>query len=157
MIGAEGPLTPAELDELAARIDRWADAQLAEDGVVEAVVRDTTDGVRRWFVRLRGEERSAFTVWFVLRQRNLHVETHLMPAPEEDEGRLYQWLLRRNAELPDLALTIGDEDAVYVTGQVPGAWVDDDVLDRLLGSSYAVVERLFRPAMRIGFASRFKG
>lgn len=157
MIGAERPLSVDELDHLASQIDGWLDERRRDDPVIDAVIRDETHGVRRWFVRLHGEERSVFTVWLELRQRNLHVETYLMPAPEENEGQLYEWLLRRNAELPDLTLRIGDEDAVYVSGQVPAVWVDADVVDRLLGSSWVVVERLFRPAMRIGFASRFAG
>jgi len=155
VIGAERPLSPDELDALEARIDGWLDEHLHENPVVQAVVRDETSGVRRWFVRVTGESRSVFTVWFLLRQRNLHVETYLMPAPEENAPELYEWVLRRNRELPDLALCIGDEDALYVTGQAPAVWVDEEVVDRLLGSSYAVVERLFQPAMKIGFASRF--
>ena len=35
--------------------------------------------------------------------------------------------------------------------------VDDGELDRILGETYEYVERCFRPAMRIGYASRFKG
>jgi hypothetical protein len=34
--------------------------------------------------------------------------------------------------------------------------VSEDELDRILGSLYAWVEQFFRPALRIGFASRFK-
>ena len=33
--------------------------------------------------------------------------------------------------------------------------VDHDELDRILGSLYAWTEQFFRPALRIGFASRF--
>lgn len=157
MIGAERPLTPDELADLEARIDGWLAEQLAENPVVEAVERDDQSGERRWFVRVRGEEKSVFSIWFLLRQRNLHVETYLMPAPEENAGVLYEHLLRRNQKLPDVAFAIGDEDAVYVVGEVPAVWVDGEVVDRLLGSCYAVVEQCFRPAMRIGFASRFKG
>ena len=155
MIGAERPLSTAELDELASRIDGWLAGHLDEDPSVEAVVRDDEGGIRRWFVRVQGEARSVFTVRFELRQRNLHVETYLMPAPEENAAALYEHLLRRNLKLPDLTFSIGDEDAVYVMGEVPAVWVDGEVVDRLLGSCYSVVEQCFRPAMRIGFASRF--
>lgn len=157
MIGAERPLTPDELAQLEDRIDGWLAEQLADNPVVEAVERDDLSGERRWFVRVRGEEKSVFSIWFLLRQRNLHVESYLMPAPEENAGVLFEHLLRRNLKLPDLTFAIGDEDAVYVMGEVPAVWVDADVVDRLLGSCYQVVEQCFRPAMRIGFASRFNG
>ena len=62
---------PPELDELEGRIDGWLAEQLADNPVVAAVDRDEADE-RRWFVRLRGEEKDTFTVWFTLRQRTLH-------------------------------------------------------------------------------------
>jgi hypothetical protein len=40
---------------------------------------------------------------------------------------------------------------------MPLAAVDEEELDRIVGSTYAYVEQWFRPAMRIGFASKFRG
>ena len=45
-------------------------------------------GERRWFVRLRGEQKDMFTIWFTLGQRTLHYETYVMPAPEENHARV---------------------------------------------------------------------
>ena len=42
-------------------------------------------------------------------------------------------------------------------GQLGVQAIDEGELDRLLGSVYAWVEQFWRPAMRIGFASLFKG
>ena len=39
---------------------------------------------------------------------------------------------------------------MFLVGQLPNHAVDDDELDRVLGSLYAWVEQFFRPAMRIG-------
>jgi hypothetical protein len=151
------PSTADELDALEARIDAWLDTQRRENPVVAAVERDLESGERRWFVRVRGEEKDVFTIWFTLRQRTLHYETYMMPAPEEHQGQLYEHLLRRNRHLYGAAFAIGEEDAVFLIGQLDNAAVTDDELDRVLGSLYAWVEQFFRPAMRIGFASRFHG
>ena len=151
------PLSPDELVGLELRIDAWLARQLEENPVVEAVERDTDSGERRWFVRVTGEEKSVFSVWFHLQQRNLHLESYLMPAPIERAGALYEHLLRRNLKLHGLCFAIGAEDAVFVVGTFPARWVDDALLDRALGSFYVVVEQCFRPAMRIGFGSRFRG
>lgn len=148
------PPSAVELEALAGLIDSWADRQLAENPAVAAVERDVSGGERRWFVRLNGEQKDVFTVWFQLRQRNLHVETYLMPAPEENAERLYEHLLRRNARIGPFACCIGDEDAIYLTTQVANGSVDEDVLDELLGGAYEYTERCFRPAMRLGLASR---
>jgi Putative bacterial sensory transduction regulator len=148
------PSTEAELAALAGRIEDWLARQLAENPVVAAVERDEESGERRWFVRLLGEQKDVFTIWFHLRQRTLHYETYVMPAPEENEGALYQHLLRRNLKLYGAAFAIGDEDAIFLVGQIANAAVDDDELDRILGSLYQWVEQYFQPALRIGFVSR---
>jgi hypothetical protein len=149
------PSTEAELAALAGRIEDWLARQLAENPVVAAVERDEESGERRWFVRLLGEQKDVFTIWFHLRQRTLHYETYVMPAPEENEGALYQHLLRRNLKLYGAAFAIGEEDAIFLVGQIANAAVDDDELDRILGSLYQWVEQYFQPALRIGFTSRF--
>ncbi|HEY7069496.1 MAG TPA: YbjN domain-containing protein [Acidimicrobiales bacterium] len=149
------PSTEAELAALAERIEDWLARQLAENPVVAAVERDEESGERRWFVRVLGEAKDVFTIWFHLRQRTLHYETYVMPAPEENEGALYQHLLRRNLKLYGAAFAIGDEEAIFLVGQIANSAVDDDELDRILGSLYQWVEQYFQPALRIGFASRF--
>jgi hypothetical protein len=149
-------LEPAALDDLDARISAWLDEQLRENPVVAAVERDVESGERRWFVRVRGEQKDVFTIWFHLRQRTLHYETYVMPAPEENHAQLYEHLLRRNLKLFGASFAIGDEDAVFLVGQLANAHVDDDELDRILGSMYEWVEQFFRPAMRIGYASKFQ-
>jgi hypothetical protein len=149
---------PSSADELAAldaRIDAWLAEQLADNPIVAAVERDVESGERRWFVRVRGEQKDVFTIWFHLRQRTLHYETYVMPAPEENHAAFYEHLLRRNLKLYGAAFAIGDEDAVFLVGQLANAAVSDDELDRVLGSLYAWVEQFFRPALAIGFASRF--
>ena len=151
------PHDPAALDVLDARISAWLAEQLDENPVVAAVERDLESGERRWFVRVRGEQKDVFTIWFHLRQRTLHYETYVMPAPEENAAQLYEHLLRRNLKLYGASFAIGDEDAVFLVGQLDNVHVDEDELDRVLGSLYGWVEQFFRPAMRIGYASKFKG
>lgn len=149
------PLTTDELDALEARIDAWAAAEFAANDTVAAVDRAEEPDVRRWYVRLRGEEKETFTVWFTLGQRTLHYETYVMPAPEEQHERFFEHLLRRNLRFNGAAFTIGAEDAVFLVGQLPVQAVDEEELDRILGSLYAYVEQCFKPALRIGYASRF--
>ena len=55
------------------------------------------------------------------------------------------------------AFSIGAEDAVYLRGQIGVRHIDEPELDRILGSLYEYTGRFFRPAMRIGYASRFLG
>ena len=158
------PPTPEELSNAEQAIDAWLADQLAENPVVAAVHKEMDPGgvTRRWYVRVLGEEKDVFTVWFTLHQRNLHFETYFMPAPEENEAELYEHLLRRNMRVGagafgGIAFAIGVEDAVFLVGELPVHAVEEVALDRVLGSLYACAEQCFRPAMRIGFRSRFKG
>jgi len=146
--------TPEELEEFAAVIDRWTAAERDTNPVVAAV--DFDPELRRWYVRLRGEEKSFTTVWLTLRQRTLHYETYFMPAPEENVEALYEYLLKANMRLFGMRFAIGAEDAVYLMGQMPLSAVDSEELDRIVGATYAYAEQYFRPAMSSGFASRFR-
>ncbi len=148
--------SPQELDALEGRIDQWLTAAASANGAIAAVERGEPDQ-RRWYVRVCGEEKDVWTIWFTLGQRTLHYETYLVPAPEENQARFYEHLLRRNRSLTGLKLEIGPEDAVFLSGATPVAQVSAEVLDGIVGSMYAATELIFRPAMRIGYASKFRG
>jgi len=152
---ADDIATTDQLDALEATIDGWLAEQLAENPVVVAV--DREPGLRRWYVRMKGEEKDTFTLWLTLDQRTLGFDTYVMPAPEENHALFFEHLLRRNRSFDAMAFNIGEEDAVFLTGKMAVGCVDDGELDRILGETYTYVERCFRPAMRIGYASRFKG
>ena len=145
-----------ELDALESSIDGWLTSAAEADGTIAAVERGEP-GERRWYVRIRGVEKDVWTIWFTLGQRTLHYETYLTPAPEENHGRFYEHLLRRNRRLRGLKLEIGPEDAVFLSGSTPVAWLSAEALDGILGSLYEATELIFRPAMRIGYASKFRG
>jgi len=147
---------PDHLDAIEERVDGWLTRELSENPIMLAVDRAEGD-LRRWYVRLAGEDKDFTTVWLTLDQRTLSYETYMMPAPEENQAQLYEYLLRRNLGFNGAAFAIGPEDAVFLRGQIPLEVVDEDELDRIVGSLYAYVERCFRPALRIGFASRFGG
>jgi hypothetical protein len=142
------------LAALEGRIDGWL-AALGETRPVEAI--DRADGdERRWYVRLRGEDKDFTTVWLTLGQRTLRYETYVMPAPEENPAELYEQLLRRNEKLVGAHFSIGIEDAVFLRGELPVATLSEAELDRAIGTLYATVEQCFRTLLRIGFASRFR-
>lgn len=151
------PATPQQLLAAEDLIERWMVARVADEDSVAGYERDPERGTRRWVLRLIGEQKNFIAVWFTLGQRNLSVETYFMPAPEENQARLYEYLLRRNERMVGFSFSIGVEDAVFLTTKVPVAWVDETELDRLVGSAYMYTEDCFRQALRIGFESRFQG
>ena len=148
------PASPEELAALERLIDRWTASERETNEIVAAVDHDRAE--RRWYVRLRGEEKATFTVWITLRERTVHYESYFMPAPEENVEALYEYLLRANMKLFGMRFAVGLEDAVFLIGQMPFSAVDEAELDRIVGSVYAYTERYFPPAMSIGYASKFR-
>ena len=153
-------LSADALDALEDRIDAWFAREAADNPMIAAVDRGEP-GERRWYVRVRGEQKDTFTLWFTLGQRTLRYETYVMPAPEENHARFYEHLLARNLGLYGWSFAIGEESAVFLSGALGvEALVGDEALarelDRVLGSGWEYVERCFRPALRIGFASKFQ-
>lgn len=152
---APAPLSEVELEILDQRITDWLARELEANEALLAV--DREPGMRRWYVRMAGEAKDVTTVWMTLGQRTLRYETYVMPSPEENHERFYEHLLRRNDGLVGAHFSIGDEDAVFLRGELPLSAFDEEELDRIVGSMLAYVELCFRPALAIGFASRFGG
>jgi xanthine dehydrogenase molybdopterin-binding subunit B len=141
-------------------IESYLSSQLADNPVVihleRAAAADLEVGAQtRWYVRMSSEEKTVVTVWLTVRERTLHYETYLAPAPEENIAQAFEYALRVNKRLVDMALCIGGEDAFYLQGQVELDQVDEPALDRILGGLYAASEETFPTIMRIGYASHF--
>ena len=151
MTDAYGPEQLAVLD---LRVAAWLAELAAEHDHILAVDR-TDDGVVRWHVRMRGDDKEFTTVWLTLGQRTFRYETYVMPAPEENAAELYEHLLRRNDGIVGAHFSIGIEDAVFLRGEMPVVQVSLPELDRALGTLYAQVEQSFQALLRIGFRSRF--
>ena len=148
----------SRLDDLRARIDAWLNDFAAGNPLVAAVDRGTTDGTTlgepRWFVRMIGDDKDFITVWLTLGQRTVRYETYVMPAPEQNRAAVMEILLRRNDQLIGVHFSIGQEDAVYLRGEIPDTALSADELDRVLGTVYVTVEDNFRALLELAFASR---
>jgi hypothetical protein len=113
-------------------------------------------GQYRWLVRLAGEEKEFVTLWLTLRQRTVHIETQVMPAPEERVEEVYRFLLAKNAGLHGLHLALGPESAIYLVGRIPAGDFSGDVLDEICGAALQYVEEIFPTAMSMGLGSLYR-
>lgn len=144
----------AALARIERQIDEWLSRAKTNNALILAVDRSTEQEIR-WYVRMSGEEKEFTTVWLTLGQRTLRFETYVMPAPEENAQVLYEALLRRNEKLVGVHFSVGQEDAVFLRGEIPLAALNEEELDRAIGTLYSTVEQSFGSLIRIGFASRF--
>jgi len=151
---SELPISPERLSELTEVISGWLDNQLSSKTLVQSVEHNQNES--RWYVRISGEDKDNSMVLFTLGQRTLHFETYFMPSPEEHRQAVFQYLLRKNSKLYGVSFGVGSEEAVYLSGQINSEVISSDTLDWVLGTIYKAVEECFKPALRLGFASRFK-
>ena len=142
-----------------AAIDEWSTQELERGESLVAVERqEVTDRTasHRWYLRFKGEEKDFITVWLTLRQRTLHHEAQFMPAPEENAQAVYQYVLRRNADLYGMSFCLGTEEAIYLVGRVAAAEVNHEELDRIAGSSIHYVDEHFPTAMTLGYPKLYR-
>lgn len=149
------PDSAQRLDET---IGRWATQWSANASLLGIEHQSSPDdrGHFHWLIRLRGDERDVITLWLSLRQRTVHVETEVMPAPEEHREDLYRYLLVKNAELRELHLAIGPEDGIYLMTQVPIHEVSVERLDELVGAAITYVDEIFPTAMAMGLSTLYR-
>jgi Putative bacterial sensory transduction regulator len=148
------PVAPQPTEPFRTLIAAWLEREQRDNELVAGVEYDAE--LLRWYVRMRGVDKLVTTVWFTLRELTLHYETYFMPAPEENVAACYEYLLRVNQRLYACRFAVGAEDAVYLVGQLPLSAIDDEELDRVLGTLYATSEDCFATAMSLGYASRFR-
>ncbi len=131
-------------------IQGWLDTQAAENPAVDAVER-ALDEPHRWFVRIFGDDKEAWTLRLWLRPRTLYYETYLAPAPRFNVEEVYRYVLRKNIDRYGVSVAVGAEDGIFLVGQLPNGLVGSEELDRILGTVYQATEELFRPVISLGF------
>lgn len=139
-------------------LQRWAELWHASSfvGQIEHQPLPDDKGHFHWLIRLKGEEKDVITLWLSLRQRSVHVETELMPAPEERREELYRYLLVKNHELRELHLAIGPEEGIYLVTQIPIQELTVERLDELVGATLTYVDEIFPTAMAMGLGSVYR-
>lgn len=105
-----------------------------------------------WLVRLRGDEREVITVWLALRQRTVHVECEIAPAPEMNVEELYRFVLAKNAELRELHVALGPEAGLYLMTHVPINELTIERLDEIMGAALVYADELYPTIMTQGFS-----
>jgi hypothetical protein len=138
-------------------IQRWSQQWSASSllGIEHQALPDDR-GHFHWLIRLKGEEKNVITLWLSLRQRSVHVETELMPAPEENREALLRFLMVKNAELRDVHFAIGPEEGIYLMTQIPINEVDVERLDELVGATLTYVDEIYPTAMTMGLPALYR-
>lgn len=126
-------------------VEEWFAAQ------PDLEVERTEDG--GWLTVLAGEHKRTIPVHLSLSPRHLLVQSFFMRAPDENEGEVYGFLLRRNTRTYLCRFALYETGDVMLVGLVPHAAVSTGELDTLLGQVLAAADEAYDQALRLGFAS----
>lgn len=110
----------------------------------------------RWGIRLVQQARDKTTIWFDVGERTVAYEAYLLPGPPRAGEAVYRYCLARNATSWPSAISADRDGDLYIRGRLPLTDLDDETLDRAVGSVYEIVELSFRTLVRLAFQSREK-
>lgn len=151
------PLGDADsADRLDETIKAWSEQWTGTLLGIEHQASPDDRGHFHWLIRFKGDEKDVITLWLSLRQRSVHAETEVMPAPEENREELLRFLLLKNAEMRDVHFAIGPEEGIYLMTQIPMNELDLDRLDELVGATLTYVDETYPTAMMMGLPALYR-
>ncbi|MEV6344537.1 YbjN domain-containing protein [Actinoplanes sp. NPDC051851] len=132
--------------------------------VTELIERVLTDreldweptGESSYVVTLPGVHKLKTAVNLIVGEHSLRIESFVMRRPDERHEDLWAWLLRRNSRMYGVAFSIDQAGDVYLTGRVSLKSVDEDELDRILGSVLTYADESFDTMLEIGFGTSIR-
>ena len=86
----------------------------------------------------------------------LTINAFVARKPDEHASAVHAWLLEQNRRMYGVAFAIDHLGDIYLTGKVPLTSLNDDELDRLLGSALEYSDGAFNTVLEIGFASAIR-
>ena len=129
---------------------------LIERVLAERELEWDTTGPGSYVVTLPGTHKLKTACNLIVGEHALRIEAFVMRQPDERREELWAWLLRRNARMYGVSFAIDENGDVYLTGRVSLKSLDDDEVDRLLGSVLTYADESFDTMLEIGFGTSIR-
>ena len=131
-------------------------AQVIRDHLDSAEIEydEIADGV--FSFSLPGEKKLQTAVRLDVGTHALGIHAFVCRKPDEEHERVYAWLLQRNLKLYGVAFAIDRLGDIYLDGRLPLSVLEEDELDRLLGTVLATADDSFNSILELGFASSIR-
>jgi len=105
---------------------------------------------------LPGEKKLQTAVRLDVGSHALSVHAFVCRSPDENHEEVYRWLLQRNLKLYAVAFALDRLGDIYLDARLPLSSINDEELDRLLGSVLSVADESFNTILELGFASSIR-
>lgn len=134
------------MDETGELVDAYLRGEAAEGRVT---LLGSADGV--WDVLLPSYWKESVAVSLRLGDWNLQAEAFFMRAPEDNQADAYHLLLQRNVRSGPWKFCTNEAGDVLLAALIPRAAVNEDGLDRLLGTLVEVTDETYVPYMKLAY------
>jgi len=105
---------------------------------------------------LPGEHKLRTTVSLSIGTSAVTVNAFVARRPDENHEAVYRWLLERNRRMYAVAFAVDHLGDIYLTGRLPLHAVDEEELDRVIGSVLEYADGSFNTILELGFASAIR-
>lgn len=109
-----------------------------------------------FLVTLPGEKKLQTHCALVVGDYSLSVNAFVMRKPDENAEKVFAWCLKRNASMYGVAFAINELGDLYLVGRLPLQAINEQEIDRLLGSVLQHADSSFNPLLELGFASSIR-
>jgi hypothetical protein len=86
----------------------------------------------------------------------LGVHAFVCRNPDENHEAVYRWLLEKNLRLYAVAFAVDHHGDIYLDARLPLSSVNDEDLDRILGTVLSVADGSFNTILELGFAASIR-
>jgi hypothetical protein len=107
-------------------------------------------------ITLPGTRKQKTTCSIVIGEHSVTVQAFVARHVDENQENVYRWLLERNLRMYGVAFAIDHLGDIYLTGRLPLTSMDEQELDRILGSVLEYADGSFNTILELGFASAIK-
>ncbi|MDP3972917.1 MAG: YbjN domain-containing protein [Candidatus Nanopelagicales bacterium] len=112
--------------------------------------------IGQWVVILPGEQKLRTTVLFALGSHAVSVNAFVIRAPDENREAFYRRLLENNCQGYVVAYCLDHLGDVYLVGRLAVGRLDEEELDRILGSIATMADGAFNALLELGFSSAIR-
>jgi len=109
-----------------------------------------------FLVTLPGEKKLQTHCALIVGDHSLSISAFVIRKPDENEGKVFEWCMKRNASMYGVAFALNELGDLYLVGRLPLPAVTDQEIDRLLGSILQYSDSSFNPLLELGFASSIR-
>jgi hypothetical protein len=105
---------------------------------------------------LPGEKKLQTPVRLDVGPHALGVHAFVCRNPDENHEAVYRWLLEKNLRLYAVAFAVDHHGDIYLDARLPLSSVNDEDLDRILGTVLSVADGSFNTILELGFAASIR-